>query len=57
MHTNGQGGSGGNGIAIIRGPANASFSVSPPSNSVASDPGYKLATFNVSGTLTYEGGA
>ena len=56
MYPNGNGGNGGNGIAIIRGPANAAFSVSPPDNTVSSDPSFKLATFNVSGTLTYDGG-
>ena len=56
MYPNGPGGPGGSGIVIVRGPANASFSVSPPDNSVTTDPSYKLATFNVSGTLTYDGG-
>jgi hypothetical protein len=55
-HGTTNGGDGGNGVVVVRGPANAAFSVSPPANSVTSDPSYKLATFNVSGTLTYDGG-
>jgi hypothetical protein len=52
-----RGGDGGNGIVIIRGPSGAKFEVAPGTNTVTSAPnGDKIATFTVSGTLTYKGG-
>ena len=46
-------GTGGSGVVIIRGPACATFAVSPGTNAIATHPGgEKLASFTVSGTLT-----
>jgi hypothetical protein len=50
------GGAGGSGIVIVRAPGNATFNVSPGTNTVTTLPapagGCKVATFTVSGTLT-----
>jgi len=51
--TPGLSGNGGSGVIIIRGPADAKFTVSPGTNTVTTAPGgEKIATFTVSGTLT-----
>jgi hypothetical protein len=46
------GAGGGGGIIILRASPTDKFSVAPGSNTVTTTPTYKLATFNVSGTLT-----
>jgi hypothetical protein len=48
----GYGKDGGSGIIILRASPTDKFSVSPGSNTVTSTPTYKVATFNVSGTLS-----
>jgi hypothetical protein len=45
-------GNGGSGIIIVRGPADARFTVTPGTNTITTAPGgEKIATFTVSGTL------
>jgi hypothetical protein len=46
------GGQGGSGKIILRGAPTDKFSVTPGTNTVTTNPTYKLAVFNVSGTLT-----
>jgi len=46
------GGQGGSGKIILRGAPTDKFSVAPGSNTVQTNPTYKLAIFNVSGSLT-----
>jgi hypothetical protein len=51
-------GAGGHGRVIIRFPSSAVLSAAPGTNTITQHPGGdKLATFNVTGTLTYDGGA
>jgi hypothetical protein len=51
-------GAGGHGRVIIRFPSSAVLSAAPGTNTITEHPGGdKLATFNVTGTLTYDGGA
>jgi len=52
------GGAGGHGRVIIRFPSSAVLSAAPGTNTITSHPGGdQLATFNVTGTLTYDGEA
>ena len=45
--------SGGSGVVVFRAPSDAKFNVSPGSNTITTAPGgEKIATFNVTGTLT-----
>ena len=45
--------SGGSGVIVLRAPSDAKFNVSPGSNTITTAPGgEKIATFNVTGTLT-----
>jgi hypothetical protein len=54
----GTAGVGGTGKVIVRFPSAASITVAPGTNTIENHPGGdKLATFNVTGTLTYSGGA
>jgi hypothetical protein len=54
----GSGGAGGHGRVIIRFPSSSVLTAAPGTNTITDHPGGdKLATFNVTGTLTYDGEA